>query len=272
MSAIRTVMATRYVAPLRQGGSLPAIVEADDDGLYVVKFRGAGQGPRTLIAELVAGELARTLGLLVPEIVFVDLDPALGRSEPDHEIQALLKASAGLNLGLDYLPGALDYTPLLPPPPPPELAAAVVWFDAYITNVDRTVRNPNMLLWHKEIWLIDHGAALYFHYDWQEPLARSRDPFPRIREHPLLPFVTAASLQAAGARLRHGLTDGLLGHVTALIPEDWLDVPAFATPEAHRNAYAEYLAARRDDAASFTETVLDALTNLDGARTHTTRL
>src|SRR3954471_20916812 len=167
---MRTVCATRYVTPLREGGSMPAIVEADDDGLYVLKFRGAGQGPRALVAELVAGELARALGLLVPEIVLVDLHPdprraepapARGRPDPDPEIQELIAASGGRNVGLDFLPGALPFVPGAGEPPAPELAAAIVWFDALMTNVDRTPRNPNLLSWHGRLWLIDHGAALY---------------------------------------------------------------------------------------------------------------
>src|ERR1700760_1918791 len=167
-AVLRTVTATRYVTPLREGGSLPGIVEADDDGLYVVKFRGAGQGPKALAAEIVAGELARALGLPVPELVLVELDPALAAAEPDPEIQDLIVASAGLNLGVDFLPGALPYTPT--DPPPPELAADVVWLDALITNVDRTPRNPNLLRWHRNLWLLDHGAALYaFHR--ADPLA-----------------------------------------------------------------------------------------------------
>src|SRR5437763_1344685 len=158
---LRTVNATRYVTPLREGGSLPAIVEADDDGMYVLKFRGAGQGPKALIAELLAGEIGRALGLPIPEMVFVELDPSLGRNEPDGEIQDLITASAGLNLALDYLPGAFGFEPLSLPLVDPALASAIVWFDAYITNVDRTPRNPNLLLWHRRLWLIDHGATLY---------------------------------------------------------------------------------------------------------------
>src|ERR671922_1236071 len=162
---LRTVIATRYVTPLREGGSLPAIVEADDDGMYVLKFRGAGQGPKALIAELVAGEIARAAGLLVPEIVFMILDPELARTEPDPEIQHLIMASAGLNLALDYLPGAATFDPVVEKPDA-ELASSIVWFDAYVTNVDRTPRNTNMLVWHRRLWLIDHGAALYFHHTW----------------------------------------------------------------------------------------------------------
>src|SRR6267378_7668091 len=162
---LRTVIATRYVTPLREGGSLPAIIEADDDGMYVLKFSGAGQGPKALIAELVAGEVARAAGLPVPEIVFVELDPELARTEPDPEIQALIRASAGLNLALDYLPGAVMFDPVAEKPDA-VLASAIVWFDAFVTNVDRTPRNTNMLMWHRKLWLIDHGAALYFHHNW----------------------------------------------------------------------------------------------------------
>ena len=193
---LRTVTATRYVTPLREGGSLPAIVEADDDGLYVLKFRGAGQGPKALAAEIVAGELARDLGLPVPELVLIEVDPALGAAEPDPEIQELINASAGINLGVDFLPGSLPYDPT--DPPDADLAADVVWLDALITNVDRTPRNPNLLRWHRNLWLIDHGASLYaFHGP--DPLARARGAFPAIRDHVLLP--AASSIAAADERL-----------------------------------------------------------------------
>ncbi len=212
---LRTVTATRYVTPLREGGSLPAIVEADDDGLYVCKFRGAGQGPKALAAEIVAGELARALGLPVPELVLIELDPALAAAEPDPEIQDLIVASAGTNLGVDYLPGALPYTPT--EPPEPELAADVVWLDALITNVDRTPRNPNLLRWHKNLWLIDHGAALYaFHGS--DPQARARAGFPAIRDHVLLP--AAGSIADADARLA-GRADPAAA--AALVPPAWAD-------------------------------------------------
>ena len=184
---MRTVQATRYVTPLREGGSLPGLVEADDDGLYVLKFRGAGQGAKALVAELVAGELARAAGLPVPEIVFVELDPELGRAEPDPEIQELIAASGGLNVGLDFLPGSLTYNPAAGPPPDPELAAEIVWLDALTTNVDRSPQNPNLLLWHGRIWLIDHGAALYLQHAWEDPPAEAQRPFPAIRNHVLLP-------------------------------------------------------------------------------------
>ncbi len=258
--AIRHVHATRYVTPLREGGSLPAIVEADDDGLYVLKFRGAGQGPKALIAELVTGEIARALGLRVPEIVFVHLDEELGRSEPDEEIQALITASAGLNLGLDYLPGALAFDPLVAPPEP-RLASAIVWLDAYATNVDRTARNTNMLLWHKQLWLIDHGASLYVHHTWRDYQARSRAPMPQIREHVLLPY--AAALAEVDHELAARLTPERLTAIVELIPEAWLDnEPAFTSREAHRAAYVEYLVRRVQAPRAFVEEAIDARARL----------
>jgi hypothetical protein len=256
---IRTVRATRYVTPLREGGSLPAIVEADDDGLYVVKFRGAGQGQRALIAELIAGEIGRRLDLLVPEIVFVEVDPALGRNEPDPEIKALLDASGGLNLGLDFLPGAIAYDPAAPAGPPLDagLASAVVWFDAYVTNVDRTPRNTNLLLWHRRLWLIDHGAGLYFHHAWRDHLAAARTPFGRIKEHVLLPL--ASALPEADAELAPRLSRETLETVVAAVPDAWLgDVPLFADPAAHRRAYVEYLARRLAPPRAFAQEAVDA--------------
>ena len=239
---IRTIRATRYVTPLREGGSLPAIVEADDDGLYVLKFRGAGQGPRALIAELVGGEIGRALGLRVPEIVLMDLDAALGRNEPDSEIRGLLQASVGLNLALDYLPGSLPYDPILYTPDP-TLASALVWFDALITNVDRTPRNTNLLVWHKNLWAIDHGAALYFHHTWADYLARSRSPFAAIKDHVLLP--RAHALTQADAALAPRLPPDVIEGIVALIPDAWLgDEGQFATPTDHRAAYTAYLLAR----------------------------
>ncbi len=255
--ALRTVQATRYVTPLREGGSLPAIVEADDDGLYVLKFRGAGQGPKALIAELLGGELARALGLRVPELVFVELDEVLGRSEPDYEIQQLIKTSAGLNLALDYLPGSITYDPLAAPPVAPELASAIVWLDAYLTNVDRTIRNTNLLLWHRRLWLIDHGAALYIHHSWDGYLERALSPFPQIKDHVLLSF--AASLAEANELLSTRITPGLLEEIVALIPDDWL-LPNehFSGPDAHRAAYLAYLWRRLDGASIFVEEALRA--------------
>jgi hypothetical protein len=183
------VNVTRYITPLREGGSLPAIAEADDDFMYVVKFRGAGQGVKALIAELLAGEIARTLGLKVPEIVFANLDPAFGRTEPDEEIQDLLKASTGLNLALHYLSGATTFDPVVNKVNE-ELASKIVWFDCYVTNVDRTVRNTNMLMWHRELWLIDHGASLYGHHSWQTFEEKAKQPFAQAKEHVLLPYAS----------------------------------------------------------------------------------
>ena len=217
--SLRTVIATRYVTPLREGGSLPAIVEADDDGMYVLKFRGAGQGPKALIAELVAGEIARAAGLPVPEIVFVELDPELARTEPDPEIQDLIRASAGLNLALDYLPGAVMFDPVAEKPDA-DLASSVVWFDAYVTNVDRTPRNTNMLVWHRRLWLIDHGAALYFHHTWNNYLERSRDPFPMIKDHVLLPF--ASALREVDSKMTGRVTPDIIDSIVKLIPDAWL--------------------------------------------------
>lgn len=239
---LRTVTATRYVTPLREGGSLPAIVEADDDGLYVLKFRGAGQGPKALIAELVIGELGRALGLPVPEIVFVELDAMLARTEPDPEIQDLIRASDGLNLALDYLPGSITFDPVVDKPAP-ELASAVVWFDAYATNVDRTPRNTNILVWHKNLWLIDHGAALYFHHDWTNYRERSRSPFKQVKDHVLLPF--ASALEEADEKLSALVKPELIKEILELIPDEWLSAETrFASADEHRTAYAEYLWSR----------------------------
>ncbi len=236
-----TVRATRYVEPLREGGSLPALVEADDDGLYVVKFRGAGQGPKALIAELVAGALARAAGLPVPELAFVELDPALAQAEPDPEIQDLLRASGGLNMGLDFLPGSLAFDPAADPEVDPALAADVVWLDALVTNVDRTPRNPNLLVWHGRIWLIDHGAALYRHHAAANLPDEAERPFPAIAEHVLLPY--AGPIPEADARLAPLLDRPTLDAVAAMIPDAWLedDGPG---PDERRAAYAEYLARR----------------------------
>ncbi|MEJ7815571.1 MAG: HipA family kinase [Rubrobacter sp.] len=244
---LRTVTATRYVTPLREGGSLPAIVEADDLGTYVLKFRGAGQGRKALVAELVAGEIARRLDLLVPEVVLACLAPELGRSEPDPEIQDLLKRSAGLNLALDYLPGSLGFDPLVGPPDS-GLASRIVWFDALVTNVDRTPRNTNLLIWHDRLWLIDHGASLYFHHNWPARdrtalQAASRRPFAAVGDHVLLPF--ARSIPEADAALASRLTPDVLRAVIDLIPAEWLaDEPGFASADEVRSAYVAYLSTR----------------------------
>jgi hypothetical protein len=260
---IRTVTATRYVTPLREGGSLPAVIEADDDGLYVLKFRGAGQGPRALIAELVAGELARAAGLPVPEIVFAELDPELARTEPDPEIQDLIRASAdrvrgnrGLNLALDYLPGSVTFDALATQPDP-ELASRIVWFDAFVSNLDRTARNTNMLVWHGKLWLIDHGAALYFHHDWRDYLLRATSPFALIKDHVLLPF--ASALDAADAWMTEQLTPPRIAAIVQLIPDTWLeDEPTFASKAAHRDAYLQYLTQRLAAPRAFFEEAVRA--------------
>lgn len=254
---IRTVNAIRYVTPLREGGSLPAIMEADDGALYALKFHGAGQGPRALIAELVAGEIGRALGLPVPEIVFVTIDEVFGRSEPDPEIQELIMRSAGLNLGLLYLSGALAFDPLLAPPPGPKLASEIVWFDAYVTNVDRTPRNTNLLIWQDRLWMIDHGAALIFHHTWKDYRERSRSRFAPIREHVLLPL--ASEIPAADAALADLLTPDRIRAIVDLVPDAWLLPDAqFADPAAQRAAYVEYLLGRLHAPRGFVEEALHA--------------
>jgi hypothetical protein len=249
MPDIRTVNVSRYVTPLREGGSLPAIVEADDDGMYVLKFRGAGQGPKALIAELICGELARHLGFRVPEIVFAELDVELSRTEPDPEIQDLMKASAGLNLALDYLPGSITFDPVVDKVDG-ELASKIVWFDAFATNVDRTARNANMLMWHKELWLIDHGAALYFQHSWDYWEEQSVKPFSQIRDHVLLPYST--DITAEGSRLAKTLSGNAIREIVELIPENWLDTGG-RSPEEAKRIYTEYLKRRLANADIFTE-------------------
>ena len=242
---LRTLTVTRYVTPLREGGSLPAIVEADDDGMYVLKFRGAGQGPKALIAELIAGEIGRALGLPVPEIVFLELDGALARSEPDFEVQNLARASTGLNLGLDYLPGSVAFSTMDSARVEPLLASRIVWFDAYMSNVDRTARNTNMLYWHQRLMLIDHGAALYFHHATDDYLPRSRDPFKSIKDHVLLSV--ASELTEATRMSQSALTGEVLDAVVGEIPGAWLDM------EEQRIGYRAYLQARMEGADLFVE-------------------
>jgi hypothetical protein len=240
--SLRGVAAIRYVTPLREGGSLPGLVEADDDGLYVVKFRGAGQGLRALVAEVIVGELARRLGLLVPELVAIEIDPVLGAAEPDPEIQELITASAGANLGVDFLPGALPYTPAGPWVPDERLAADIVWLDALTTNVDRTPRNPNLLIWHDRLWLIDHGASLYLHHGGLDPVAHSDKPFPLIADHVLLP--RAGSIVDAQERLAATVDRTLLGEAVGLVPPEW-----FAGGD-DPGTYVDYLC-RRGQGGSF---------------------
>ena len=241
---MRRVAATRYVTPLREGGSLPALVEADDDGLYVLKFRGAGQGPKALVAEVVVGELARALGLPVPELVALELDPAIGRAEPDPEIQDLLLASGGLNLGVDFLPGALPFNPAAGPPPSPSFAADVVWLDALATNVDRTAQNPNLLWWHERLWLIDHGAALYFHHAEDVAPEHARGRFEAVRDHVLLPY--ASSIADADRRLSGGITRDVVERIVADVPREWLG-------PGEEGVYVDYLARRLEAPRGFVE-------------------
>jgi hypothetical protein len=249
-TGLRAVTALRYVTPLREGGSLPGLVEADDDGLYVVKFRGAGQGLRALVAEVIVGELARRLGLLVPELVAIEIDPVLGAAEPDPEIQELITASAGTNLGVDFLPGALPYTPAGPYKPDDRLAADIVWLDALTTNVDRTPRNPNLLVWHDRLWLIDHGAALYLHHGGLDPDAHADRPFPLIAEHVLLPC--AGSILEAHQRLAPAITAAVLSEVVSLVPQDWLE------SGDDGEAYVEYLSRRLRSGAFASEAEAEA--------------
>jgi hypothetical protein len=236
------VVATRYVLPLREGGSLPGLMEADDLGTYVTKFRGAGQGRKALVAEILVAGLARAVGLRVPDLVLVELDPLLGRAEPDQEVQDLLRASAGLNLGVDYLPGALGFDPATDEVDATS-AAAIVWFDAVVQNVDRSWRNPNLLCWHGEIWLIDHGAALYFAHAWERRDAAPGKPYAQAVEHVLLP--SAGSITAAHDALAPQLTDEVLADAAAAVPDEWLaDEPGFPAPADVRAAYVEVLRAR----------------------------
>ena len=252
----RTIVVNRYVTPLREGGSLPAVVEADDDGLYVLKFRGAGQGPRALVAEWVSGEIARALGLPVPEIVFAQLDAELARTEGDPEIQDLIRASDGLNLAMDYLPGALAFDPAADEIDP-ALASRIVWFDSFVRNVDRSARNTNLMVWHRRTWLIDHGASLYFHHGWDGDAAGADAPFPMIREHVLLPW--ASELAAADAELSARLDRDAIVAVVDALPDAWLQGPdAFAAPDRQRAAYVEYLARRLQAHAMFTREATDA--------------
>ena len=252
----RNLIATRYVTPLREGGSLPAVVEADDDGLYVAKFRGAGQGPKALVAELVAGEIARALGLPVPEIVFLDVDAELARTEADSEIQHLIQHSAGTNIGLDYLPGAITFDPVVDACDA-DLASAIVWFDAFVQNVDRTARNTNLLVWHRAIQLIDHGAALYFHHDWSRALEGPVSPFPLIADHVLLPRATA--LREIDEFAANHLSAATIEGIVALVPDDWL-LPheAFSDAASQRKAYVDHLCRRFEQRDVFLEEALRA--------------
>jgi len=252
---LRTVAATRYVTPFREGGSLPGLCEADDDGLYVVKFRGAGQGPKALVAEVIVGELGRALGLPIPELVLVELDARLAAGEPHWEVKELLDRSPGTNLGVDFLPGALGFASAVGPRPDPGLAAAFVWLDALTLNTDRTPRNPNLLVWHRRLYGIDHGAALYMQHRWDDTRRdpeHARRPFAQIRDHVLLPF--AGSIADADVRLAPQVTDDLLDGVVRAVPTAWLDGdPTFASADDNRAAYVDYLRRRLAGPRAFVE-------------------
>ena len=246
---IRTVNVTRYVTPLREGGSLPAIAEADDGFLYVLKFRGAGQGAKALIAELIGGEIARACGLKIPEIVFAELDEAFGRTEPDEEIQDLLKASTGLNLAVHYLSGAITFDSVTTSVDP-KLASQIVWLDCLLTNVDRTPRNTNMLMWHKELWLIDHGAALYFHHSWSDWQEAAKRPFAQVKDHVLLPKATM--LDEVDAEFKAILTEDRIRAIMDVLPDSWLlSETVFETAAEYREAYIEFLTTRITHSENF---------------------
>jgi hypothetical protein len=258
---LRTVRATQYVTALREGGSLPAIIEADDQGMYVLKFRGAGQGPLALVAELVAGEIGRSLGLRVPELVFVEVDAALGRNEPDQEIRDLLKASVGLNLALDYLPGSTMFDPAAGDKADAQTASLAVWFDAFVANVDRTARNANLLCWHRELYFIDHGAALYFHHDWKSMASKAESKFAQVKEHILLPW--ASALHEADAIAHERLNGAGFAEILGSVPEKWL------LPEARelsviekRDIYEDFFVRRLNASANLVEEAMRARAEL----------
>jgi hypothetical protein len=253
---LRTVNVTRYIAPLREGGSLPALAEADDGFNYVVKFRGSGHGTKMLISELVGGVVAKILKLRVPELVFVELDKAFGQTEGDEEIQDLLQGSRGLNLGLHFLSGALTYDPVTTKVDG-QLASMIVWMDAFLTNVDRTVKNTNMLMWHRELWLIDHGATLYFHHSWTNWEKQALNPFPYIKEHVLLPF--ADQLVEADAACKLLLTDSILREIAELIPDDWANWKEDGdTPQSIKEVYYQFLSVRLKHSDNFLNEALHA--------------
>jgi hypothetical protein len=246
---LRTVNVTRYISPLREGGSLPALAEADDDFKYVLKFKGAGHGVKALIAELIGGEIANVLKLQIPELVFANLDEAFGRSEGDEEIQDLLQGSQGLNLALHFLSGAITFDPVVTVVDP-KLASQIVWLDAFITNVDRTFRNTNMLIWHKELWLIDHGACLYFHHSWNNWEQHAKSPFALIKDHVLLP--QASLIKEVDSEYKAVLTPELLQEIVGLIPDEWLNwEDTDETPEALRNVYLQFLQTRLNHSEIF---------------------
>lgn len=242
---------------------MPAIVEGDDDGIYVLKFRGAGQGTKALIAEILGGEIARALELPVPELVLIELDTRLGRNEPDYEIRELINASAGTNLGLDYLPGSITLDPVADAKLiTSELASRIVWLDALLTNVDRSARNANMLIWHKQLWLIDHGAALFFHHSWKDHIEQAKKPFTGINDHVLLSLVSVEEIRKFDLYAKSILTDAFIASVAMLIPDGWLSEPKFTEAAQHREAYVEYLSTRLASSDKFIQEIEDARTRL----------
>jgi hypothetical protein len=260
-AGLRLVRATRYVMPFREGGSMPALIEADDSGLYVLKFRGAGQGPLALAAEVIAGEIGRALGMQIPEIVLVEVDAALGRNEPDAEIRSLLRASVGLNVALDFLPGSMMFDPAAGDKAEAKLASKAVWFDAFVTNVDRTARNPNLLYWHRKLYFIDHGASLYFHHNWQDVGAAAGSPFPVIKDHVLLPW--ASELEWAAEDSHRWLNEQVFADILEFVPDAWLlPVSGIETAAGKRAAYVDYLMGRLAGQARFVEEAMRARTEL----------
>ncbi|HTA27980.1 MAG TPA: HipA family kinase [Bacteroidia bacterium] len=254
--SLRTVNVTRYLQPLREGGSLPALAEADDNLKYVLKFKGAGHGVKALIAELIGGEIARALGLLVPEMVFANLDEAFGRTEGDEEIQDLLRGSRGLNLALQFLSGAITFDPVVQKTDP-KLASQIVWLDAYITNIDRTFKNTNMLIWHKQLWLIDHGASLYFHHSWSTWQTHAKSPFPLIKDHVLLPQATL--IEETNREFKKLLTEEKLRNIVALIPDEWLHWDSIKNPpQSIREIYLQFLQIRLNHSETFTKEAQNA--------------
>lgn len=249
--SLRHLQATRFVMPLKEGGSVPGLFEADDDGLYVVKLHGAAQGPKSLTSEWIAGEIGRALGLRVPELVLISLDPMLTAGEPDPEIQKHLQRSVGLNLGLDFLPGALPYDPARPVGMNPILGADIVWLDAFVANVDRSTRNPNMLVWAGDVWLIDHGASIFPHHRWTDPTEQGRRAFPPIKDHVLLPM--AGSIIDADVRLAAKLNDTVLWSIIGSVPDAWLPENEIGDASAQRDAYMQYFLARLQGPRPFVE-------------------